>query len=757
VINELLARNQTVDVNGRFVDFIELRNPGGSSFNLGGMSLSADKPNAGKWVFPPNTFLGGNTYLVIPCDGSRPASTNAGSFNLGNSLDGQSGGAWLFNTAGQLVDRVEYGPQIRDRPIGLSGGQWKLLSAATPGVANASASSLGSAASLHLNEWMADEAGGADWFEIYNPSSMPVDLSGISLSDDPSIVGVSKFLPSPLSFVAATGFVKWVADANAGQGRNHVNFALDGQGDSLLVYRFSEPDFIPVDAVAFGAQSNGISVGSLPDGTPTAESFPGSASPAASNYRLLTGVVINEILTHTDPPYEDAIELHNPGASPLDVSGWYLSNSEDNFTKYQIPGSTTIPPGGQVAFYEYQFNDGSADAFALNSAHGDEVWLSKAPGGIETHDRVVVPVGAAFNGVSLGPVTTSVGVDYAPLLNPTFGISNPTSLSQFRTGTGALNANPIIGPVIINEILYNPPGGTNGSDEYIELHNNSASSVLLYDALHPTNHWTLGGGLAFTFPTGSSIAGGGYVLVVDFDPISNPSALAAFRSRYGVNTNVPVHGPFGGNLNNDADQVELYQPDTPQSGAPDAGFVPYVRVDRVHYTDDAPWPSGLVDGGGLSLQRTAPNLYGNEPLNWGEALPTPGSSNDPLLTDTDEDGIPDVVELDMGLNPDNPLDGALDNDLDGMSNYEEYIAGTNHEDNNSNLKLTGNMAGPDIVLTFDAVSNRSYSVLYKNQLEASTWTKLADVPAQPLTQPVTVTNSQPANPTTFYRLVTPAQ
>lgn len=756
VINELLARNQTVDVSGNTVDYIEIHN-GGGSFDLSGMSLSVNSQEPGEWTFPPGTTLGANAFLVIKCDGSAALSTNAGSFNTGESLDGESGGAYLFSAAGQLVNSVQYGLQIRDRSIGLSSGQWRLLTSATPGTANVSIAALGSTASLHLNEWMADEAGGADWFEIYNPSSQPVDLCGISLSDDPSIVGVSKFLPAALSFVAANGFVKWVADASAGQGRNHVNFALNDQGDSILVYRISGPDFIPVDSVAFGAQSNGVSAGSIPDGTATVETFPGSPSPAASNYRLLTGVVVNEILTHTDPPFEDAIELHNPTGTPLDVGGWYLSNNEDNFTKYQIPGGTTIPAGGYAAFYEDQFNDGSTNAFALNSAHGDDVWLSEAPGGIETYDRMVVPVGAAFNGVPFGPVTTSVGLDYAPLLNPTFGVNNPTSLAQFRTGTGAANADPIVGPVILNEILYNPVGGTNGTDEYIELHNNSGTAVLLYDAAHPTNHWKLGGGLSFSFPAGASITAGGYLLVVEFDPVADPAALSAFRSLYGINTNVPVHGPFSGNLNNDADDVDLYQPDTPQSGPPDEGFVPYVRVDRVDYTDDAPWPSGLVDGGGLSLQRTAPNLYGNEPLNWFEALPTPGSSNDLLLTDTDGDGIPDADELAMGLNPNNTADGAWDNDLDGLTNYEEWAAGTDLEDPNSNLKLAGSAAAPNIVLTFDAVSNKTYSVLYTDDLGNPSWLKLADVPALPSNQPVSLTNTMNGSITRLYQVVTPAQ
>lgn len=46
------------------------------------------------------------------------------------------------------------------------------------------------------------------------------------------------------------------------------------------------------------------------------------------------------------------------------------------------------------------------------------------------------------------------------------------------------------------------------------------------------------------------------------------------------------------------------------------------------------------------------------------------------VVDQDEDGIPDAWETANGLNPNNPNDGALDTDGDGVSNLDEYRAGT---------------------------------------------------------------------------------
>ncbi|MFO1513182.1 MAG: lamin tail domain-containing protein [Verrucomicrobiota bacterium] len=757
VINEVLARNRTLIVGTQIVDFVEIYNPNGSSFDLSGMSLSVNSQQAGQWIFPSGTSIAASGYLLIKCDGDSPASTNLGAFNTGKSLAGESGGVYLFNTNGQLMDFVEYGPQVDDLPIGLSGGQWQLLSSATPLAANTAPAILGNTAALRLNEWMPNPAKGDDWFELYNTTNRPVDLSSISLSDDPSIVGQGMFRPAPLSFIGPNGFVKWVADANAGSGHDHVNFGLDAQGDALLLYNVvNGTNFTLIDSLGFGAQSNGVSSGRLLDGQTNIIAFPGTPTPGDSNYRQLQSLVINEALAHTDPPLEDAIEFYNPTASPVSINGWYLSNSKENLRRYQITNATPVPAGGYAVIYEYQFNNGTTNAYTLNSAHGDQIWLTATAAGIETGERATVDFGSSFNGVTFGRIETSQGVDFWPLTARTFGADNPSTLAQFRTGTGLPNAALRVGPVIINEIMYHPPGGTNGGESFIELRNNTSTNVPLYDPNFPTNHWKLGGGIGFLFPAGQSLSNNACLLVVDFDP-TNTAQLTAFRNQYGISPGIPVFGPYSGKLNNDEDTVELYRPDTPQQPpSPDAGFVPYVLADRVSYTDHAPWPNGAVDGGGLSLQRLAVNLYGNEPLNWMEATPTPGANNYTSTTDTDGDGIPDSAEDQMGLDKNNPLDAGYDPDHDGMTNLQEYLAGTDHLNPNSNLKLNAITVTGNVTLSFQAQPNRTYSVLYSSSLTTPTWTKLADIPTQSAAQTVFVIDPQTKAAARFYRLVTPA-
>jgi hypothetical protein len=57
----------------------------------------------------------------------------------------------------------------------------------------------------------------------------------------------------------------------------------------------------------------------------------------------------------------------------------------------------------------------------------------------------------------------------------------------------------------------------------------------------------------------------------------------------------------------------------------DAGVRQYIRIDRVNYDDQAPWPTG-PDGGGLSLTRVDPYLYGNDVINWDANTPSPGAA-----------------------------------------------------------------------------------------------------------------------------------
>lgn len=334
---------------------------------------------------------------------------------------------------------------------------------------------------------------------------------------------------------------------------------------------------------------------------------------------VIAPIVINEVLTHSDPaPPYDSIELLNLSTNDADISGWFLTDDFNQPRKFRIPDETVITAGGFVVFDETQFNTG-ARPFSLSSL-GEEVYLFS--GDPITEDLTGYfqgfDFGAAENGRTFGRHITSTGGDqFPPQRTPTLG---------------APNAGPLIGPIVISEIHYHPPDFRSGDfildndvDEYIELENTASTNVALYHLQHPTNTWRLNDAVNFTFPPGVVMPPGGHLLVVNFNP-TNTAQVADFRARNRVPAGVPLYGPYGGKLDNSGEPLELERPDFPEpAGPPNFGLVPYVLVERVRYSDAAPWPEA-ADGLGPSLQRRA-GTYGNDPASWVAAALSPGAAN----------------------------------------------------------------------------------------------------------------------------------
>ena len=59
-------------------------------------------------------------------------------------------------------------------------------------------------------------------------------------------------------------------------------------------------------------------------------------------FQVPSSVVINEILAHSSGLDGDWIEIYNRSNSPVDIGGWFLSDSGSNLEKYRIADGTTI-------------------------------------------------------------------------------------------------------------------------------------------------------------------------------------------------------------------------------------------------------------------------------------------------------------------------------------------------------------------------------------------------------------------------------
>ena len=133
---------------------------------------------------------------------------------------------------------------------------------------------------------------------------------------------------------------------------------------------------------------------------------------------------------------------------------------------------------------------------------------------------------------------------------------------------------------------------------------------------------------------------------------------------------------------------------------------------------------------------------------------SPGTYNIIILPDVDGDGIPDLWETTYSFDPDNSADAGLDTDGDSMSNRAEYIAGTNPRDSTSYLKVDQVSANSPSQISFQALSNRTYSVQFTDDLNAPAWTTLADILARTNNRIETVMDSTPAT-NRMYRIATP--
>jgi hypothetical protein len=637
VLNEICAENtETLSPGGTTPDYVELYNPGTSAVLLNGWSLSDDSAEPDKWRFPATASLPARGYVVIWLD-STSGYSGLVSTNFALRASGEE--VVLFRNFVQ-VDSVRFGPQIKNRSLARypNGAATWTLGRPTPGAANQSVA-LGLTAPLRINELMATNSTGDDWLELYNPGTNgPVALGGMVLADTDQVAGVASLWPN--SYIDSGGFVQFLCVGSANRG-DRLDLKLSSTvGETVYLYEVDRATVI--DRMAFGPQAQDVSYGRLPDGGTNLFLFEpaGRATPGDSNDWLpLTNVVVNEVLTHTDPPLEDAVELANLSDAPVDISGWWLSNSRQQPLKFRVPAGTVIPAHGFRVFFEQVgtttpgFNrSGAGDFpdFTFNSAHGDEVVLTTGSAAAAvTGRRSARSVPASANGVALTRhVKSDGGTDLVPEIRRTFGHDSPVTLADFRASPGLPNAEPLVGPLVISEVMHHPAesgqaGNTEDSvmDEFLELTSISTQPLPLFDPAYPANTWHLEGGVSFRFPPNFTLAPGAILLLVSFDPVAEPAQLAAFRARYDVAASVPILGPYAGRLGNQSDRLELYKPEPPQLPPhPDAGYVPAILVEKMNYDLDDGWFAGAA-GIGMSLQRRALQAYGNDPVNWTVAAP----------------------------------------------------------------------------------------------------------------------------------------
>jgi hypothetical protein len=358
--------------------------------------------------------------------------------------------------------------------------------------------------------------------------------------------------------------------------------AADGAGFSL----------VPVNAAGTGDANTAAywRTSSLKDGSPGKDD-------TALAVNILP-ILINEVLTHTDLPDVDAIELHNPNSSDVDISGWYLTDNIAKPAKFKIPAGSVVKAKEYMVFDAGDFNADSTDTNSFNlSAHGDGAYIYSADNqGVLTGYAHGYEYGEIDNKISFGYHVNSVG-------EAQFTAMESVTL-------GKQNSGPKIGPLVFSQICYNAAGDA----DYVIISNISNAIVLLYDQAYPLNTWKING-LGFSFPPNMSINPGENIVVV-----SDTVTADLFRSSFNVAATIQVF-TFPSKLSSSGETITLQKPCEPYTDGAQT-VVPFMNIDGVKFNDKTPWP---VCPQNYALIKKDLTLYGNDPASWKTAAANPSS------------------------------------------------------------------------------------------------------------------------------------
>jgi hypothetical protein len=165
-----------------------------------------------------------------------------------------------------------------------------------------------------------------DLVELYNRGHADVDLSGMSITDDPQ--QPTHFVFPPGTIIGPGTYLRLRADALTGGPDLHLGFALDDDGEALYLFNSPAAGGQLVDSVAFGLQISDLSIGRVGADAHWALTQPtiGQVNVAQATGDA-TKLRINEWLAAQDVQFNnDFVELYNPELLPVAVHGLFITD-----------------------------------------------------------------------------------------------------------------------------------------------------------------------------------------------------------------------------------------------------------------------------------------------------------------------------------------------------------------------------------------------------------------------------------------------
>ena len=231
---------------------------------------------------------------------------------------------------------------------------------------------------------------GADWVEIRNRSRFSVNLSGMSLSDDPG--DPAKFV-FPDGAELGPGGRRVVSAVNQEAPGWSLGFSLADGGESVALFDLPARGGRLLDVVVFGPQLSGRSIARLPSGWGLALPTPGQANRPAP-VGPASALRINEWLAKgAGPGNDDFVELFNGSALPVSLRDVSLTDRPLRRTTHRLfPALAFVGAGEALAFragngaqrlgFQLSSDQGLIALFDADGAVVDQVWYAPQTPGV---------------------------------------------------------------------------------------------------------------------------------------------------------------------------------------------------------------------------------------------------------------------------------------------------------------------------------------------------------------------------------------
>ena len=598
-------------------EWIELHNQMGTHVDLSGWSLTG----AVEYVFPKGTILPANSYVVVASSIQGSLRGIAGRV-LGPFRGQLSNGGEeirLVNNSGRLMNRVRYDDD----------GNWPVA----PDGAGVSLAKMDPGRESETpSQWTwSDEPNGtpgAANFEDGAPPIRPLRFNEVCPAGDaPFFLEIVNVGTQPLTIGDA-----WIETQGS---RDSVYTFEDGVLDpgEYIVVTQSDLGFAPVPGdrlflgLANGRVSDAVRVSSIVTGRHPAGTgpwlLPARPTPGQANtVELCTDIVINEIMYHPPRvprsgtvqalslfdekaktkvlvPQDDSLGRQWTGGSePFDDRPWIQGEGTgvgyeagSGYEPYIVTDVRAQMQGRANAVYiriPFEVTDPARLATLVLKLRYDDGFLAFLNG------TLIASANMSASTAWDAPASASHD-DAAAVSYESFNVSD--CLSRVRPGPNILaieghNISRDSSDLLFQATLEATEGDATStatvddkSKTWVELYNKGTQSVTL-------SGWRFNKGISYTFPEGTSLAAGEYLVVA-----RDRASLASLFP------DVPIFGDFEGRLSDDGEELRLL----------DARGNP---VDQVRYYDGGTWP-GAADGGGSSLELRDPRADNNCGSAWG--------------------------------------------------------------------------------------------------------------------------------------------